>query len=36
LLNETELHEPHNDEVVVLVKLAASPSALGLSGGVTA
>jgi len=36
LLNETELHEPHRDEVVVLVKLAASPSIRASLGGVTA
>jgi len=36
LLNETELHEPQHDEVVVLVKLAASPSILASLGGVTA
>jgi UDP-N-acetylmuramoyl-tripeptide--D-alanyl-D-alanine ligase len=36
LLNETELHEPHHDEVVVLVKLAASPSIPAPTGGVTA
>ena len=35
LLNETELHEPHHDEVVVLVKLAAS-APVGDRLGVTA
>jgi UDP-N-acetylmuramoyl-tripeptide--D-alanyl-D-alanine ligase len=36
LLNETELHEPHRDEVVVLVKLAASPADRAPRDGVTA